>query len=119
MSNSEDVSTLLTNNFNLSLNQCPKENAKVEYMSKAPYASGVGCLMYISKVPLAQAVSQVCKFMSKPGKRHWENMDFKGLVHNGHVDKVHTSENAANMLIKLAIDDKFKHCLDLLHVSQC
>jgi hypothetical protein len=44
-------------------------------MSKVPYASVVGCLMYVmvcTRLDLAQVVSQVCKFMSKLGKHHWE-----------------------------------------------
>lgn len=35
------------------------------------------------------------------------------------LDKVHTSENAADMLTKIVTADKFKHCLDLLHISRC
>jgi ATP-binding cassette subfamily B (MDR/TAP) protein 1 len=44
-------------------------------MSKVPYASVVGCLMYVmvcTRSDLAQAVSKICKFMSKLGKHHWE-----------------------------------------------
>lgn len=75
MSNAKIVSTPLANHFKLSLDQCPKTGAEAEYMSKVPYASAVGCLMYAmvcTRPDLAQAVSQVCKFMSKPGKQHWE-----------------------------------------------
>ena len=32
--------------------------------------------------------------------------------------KVHTSENAADMLIKAVITDKFNHCLDLLNIVE-
>lgn len=42
-------------------------------MSKIPYVSAVGCLMYdmVCTIPdLAQTISQVCNFMSKPGKQH-------------------------------------------------
>ena len=35
------------------------------------------------------------------------------------LQKVHTSENATDMLTKPVTSDKFKHCLDLLHISQC
>lgn len=35
------------------------------------------------------------------------------------LQKVHTSENAADMLTKPVTSDKFKHCLNLLHISQC
>ncbi|CAJ2663689.1 unnamed protein product [Trifolium pratense] len=75
MSNSKAVSTPLANHFKLTLDQCPKSDSEIEYMSKVPYASAVGCLMYAmvcTRPDLAQAVSQVCKFMSKPGKHHWE-----------------------------------------------
>jgi len=44
-------------------------------MSKVPYANIVGCLIYVmvcTKSDLAHVVSQVCKFMSNPGKQHWE-----------------------------------------------
>ena len=33
------------------------------------------------------------------------------------LKKVHTSENAANMLMKPVTTAKFKHCLDLVNVS--
>ena len=33
------------------------------------------------------------------------------------LEKVHTSENAADMLTKPVITTKFKHCLDLVNVS--
>ena len=75
MSRSKPVSTPLANHFKLSLEHCPKTEAEQQAMSKIPYASAVGCLMYAmvcTRPDLAQAVSQVCKFMSKPGKQHWE-----------------------------------------------
>ncbi|KAL1194905.1 Retrovirus-related Pol polyprotein from transposon TNT 1-94 [Cardamine amara subsp. amara] len=44
-------------------------------MAQVPYASAVGCLMYAmvcTRPDLAQAVSQVNKYMSNPGRQHWE-----------------------------------------------
>ena len=35
------------------------------------------------------------------------------------LEKIHTSENAADMLMKPITADKFKHCLDLTNVSKC
>lgn len=35
------------------------------------------------------------------------------------LQKVHTSENAIDKLTKSVTSDKFKHFLDLLHISQC
>ena len=34
------------------------------------------------------------------------------------LEKVHTSENAADMLTKPVTADKFKHCLDLVNISR-
>ena len=34
-------------------------------------------------------------------------------------EKIHTSENAVDMLTKPVTADKFKHCLDLINVSRC
>ena len=44
-------------------------------MSKVPYASAIGNLMYIMvciRPDIAHAVKVVSKFMSSPGKQHWE-----------------------------------------------
>ncbi|GMI66617.1 hypothetical protein HRI_000331000 [Hibiscus trionum] len=75
MSNAKPVSTPLANHFKLSLEQCPKTNKEIEEMAKVPYARAVGCLMYamVCICPdLAHVVGQVCKYMSKPGRSHWE-----------------------------------------------
>jgi len=44
-------------------------------MSRVPYASAVGSLMYAmvcTRTDLAYAVSTVSRFMSNPGKQHYE-----------------------------------------------
>ena len=43
------------------------------------------------------------------------------LIGSGDLDlqKVHTSENAADMLTKAITADKFKHYLNLINVSRC
>ena len=33
--------------------------------------------------------------------------------------KIHTYENAADMLTKPGTTEKFKHCLDLINISRC
>ena len=35
------------------------------------------------------------------------------------LEKIHTSENAADMLTKPVTTEKFKHCLDLINISSC
>ena len=44
-------------------------------MSKVPYASSIGSLMYAmvcTRPDIAHAMGVVSRFMSKPGKQHWE-----------------------------------------------
>ena len=44
-------------------------------MSKVPYASAIGSLMYVmvcTRPDIAHAMGVVSRFMSKPGKQHWE-----------------------------------------------
>ena len=72
MSNAKLVSIPLAKHFKLSIDQCPKTNVEVEYMSKVPYARAVGCLMYVMvyTIPdLTHATSQVCKFLFSPRKQ--------------------------------------------------
>ncbi|KAE8719481.1 putative ribonuclease H protein [Hibiscus syriacus] len=93
MSSAKLVSTPLANHFKLSSEQFPKTNKEAEYMEKVPYSNDVGCLMYamVCTCPdLAHVVSQVCKYMSKPGKQHWEVVKWifrylKGTVGHGIV----------------------------------
>lgn len=43
-------------------------------MARVPYSSVVGCLMYgmvCTRPDLGQVVSQVSKYMSNPGRAHW------------------------------------------------
>ena len=75
MKNAKSVSTPLAHHFKLSSTQCPKTDDEIQEMSKVPYASAVGCLMYAmvcTRPDLAQAVSMVSKFLSNPGRPHWD-----------------------------------------------
>lgn len=61
--------------FKLSLDHFPKTNAEAGHMSKVPYVDFIGGLMYdmvFIRPYLAQIISQVFKFMSKPSKCHCE-----------------------------------------------
>ncbi|KAE8712607.1 hypothetical protein F3Y22_tig00110239pilonHSYRG00035 [Hibiscus syriacus] len=82
------MSTLLANHFKLSSEQCPKTYKETEDMEKVPYSNVVGCLMYAmvcTRPDLAHVVSQVCKYMSKPGKQHWEAVNWIFTVRHGIV----------------------------------
>jgi len=69
--------TPLGSHLNLSKKQCPKTDEERRYMSKVPYASAVGSLMYAmvcTRPDIAHAVGVVSRYMSKPGKEHWEGV---------------------------------------------
>ncbi|RVW17459.1 hypothetical protein CK203_085499 [Vitis vinifera] len=48
-----------------------------------------------------------------------ESLWLTSLVKELGINKVHTSENAADMLTKPVTTEKFKHCLNLINVSNC
>jgi len=75
MAEARSVTSPLTGHFKLSSKQYPKSPVEEEEMSRVPYASAVGSLMYVmicTRPDLAYAVSTVSRFMSNPGKQHWE-----------------------------------------------
>ena len=48
-------------------------------MSKFPYSSVVGSLMYVmvcSRPDLSYAMSLVSRYMSNPGKEHWKTVQW-------------------------------------------
>ena len=75
MDNVKPVSTPLGNHFKLSKDQSPKTELECRYMDKIPYASAIGSLMYAmvcTRPDIAHAVGVVSRYMSNPGKQHWE-----------------------------------------------
>ena len=73
MENAKLVSTPLANHFRLSTSQCLKTIEETEDISKVPFASAVGCLMYAmvcTRPDLAHVVSVVSKYMANSGKQH-------------------------------------------------
>lgn len=70
-------STPLGSHLNLSKDQSPKTDEERKYMSKVLYASAVGSLMYdmvCTRPDIAHAVGVVSRYMSDPGKEHWEGV---------------------------------------------
>lgn len=75
MSKAKPVLTPLAQHFKPSLKQVPEDEDEVAYMEKVPYSSVVGIIMYpmvCSRLDLAYSLSVVSRFMSNPGKQHWE-----------------------------------------------
>ena len=73
--NAKPVSTPFAIHFRLSKDMCPKTQDEIDHMSKIPYASAVGSLMYAmvwTRPDIAHAVGVVSRFMENPGKEHWQ-----------------------------------------------
>jgi hypothetical protein len=74
MHDSKPISTPIAPHFKLSSSQSPNTDSEFEYMSKVSYSSAVGSLMYAmicSRPDLSYAMSLVSRYMSNPGKEHW------------------------------------------------
>ena len=59
--------------FKLSKEQSPKTEEERDHMSKVPYASAIGSLMYAmvcTRLDIAHAVGVVSKFKCRPEKQH-------------------------------------------------
>ncbi|MCF8701909.1 Ty1/Copia family ribonuclease HI [Corynebacterium sp. MC-10] len=74
MDKAKAVSCPLANHFKLNSSMCPSTDKEKEEMVRIPYASAVGCLMYVmvcTRPDIAHSVGVVSRFLSNPGKEHW------------------------------------------------
>ena len=58
----------------LSKKDCPSTKEQREYMSKVPYASAIGSIMYAmlcTRVDVAHALSVTSRFQQDLGESHW------------------------------------------------
>ncbi|MCO5563394.1 hypothetical protein L7F22_017035 [Adiantum nelumboides] len=77
----KSTNTPLAPYVKLSKADCPKSDTKKAQMAKVPYASTCGSLMYAmvaTRPDIAFAVGVISRFMSNPGKKHWEAV--KGVL---------------------------------------
>ncbi|KAK8931242.1 hypothetical protein KSP39_PZI016333 [Platanthera zijinensis] len=75
LNDAKAVSTPLASHFQLSKEQAPKSGEERKFMERVPYASVVGSLMHAmvsTRLDIAHVVGVVSRFMSNPGKHHWE-----------------------------------------------
>uniref|UniRef100_A0A2N9ECD3 thiamine diphosphokinase n=1 Tax=Fagus sylvatica TaxID=28930 RepID=A0A2N9ECD3_FAGSY len=97
MDEAKPISTPLASHFRLTKDQSPKTEQEQAYMSKVPYASAIGSLMYAmvcTRPDIAYAVGVVSRYMSNPRKQHWEAVKwilrYKPDVIKGDMDSVRT-----------------------------
>ena len=120
MSNSKVVKSPIAQQFKKSVDQMTNSDADKEYMSHFPYANAVNSIMYAmicTRPDLAYAVSMVSRFISNPGKEHWQELKQilryikgttkKDLVYSGARNKC----NDHNM-VKGFVDSDFACCID-------
>ena len=65
----------------LCLNDCPKIDVEKAKMEKVSYSSTIGSLMYAmisTRLAIAFELAVVSRYMSNPGKKHWEAV--KGIM---------------------------------------
>jgi hypothetical protein len=75
MKDAKFVSTHLATKFKLSKEFCPQNEKEKEDMSKVPYSSAVGSIMYLmvcTRRDIAHTISVVSRYLLCPGKMHWE-----------------------------------------------
>ena len=74
MQDCKPISTPLPTNFKLSSSMSPSSEEETMEMSRVPYASAVGSLMFAmicTRPDIAQAVGVVSRYMANPGREHW------------------------------------------------
>ena len=110
MLDAKPVSTPLANHFRLSSSQCPRNEEEIENMSKIPYASAVGCLMYVmvcTRPDLAHAVSTVSRYMANPGREHWNAVKwiFRYLKGTTEHEILFSRQSGTNSVVRY-VDDR-------------
>jgi len=77
MEKAKAVSTPLGTHFKWSCKKSPPTQEEKKDMDRVPYASAVGSLMYVmvcTRRDLAHAVGSVSRFLSNPGREHWNDV---------------------------------------------
>jgi hypothetical protein len=74
MLDAKPVSTPLANHFRLFGSQCLKNEEEIENMSKVPYTSAMGCLMYAMVCTRPNLTHTMNIISTNPGKEHWNAM---------------------------------------------
>ena len=77
MRKAKTISSPLAGHFKLTSKQCPTSEKENEEMSKVPYSSVVGSLMYVmvcTRLDIAHAVGFVSLFLFNLGKEHWADV---------------------------------------------
>lgn len=83
MHKAKPVTSSHASHFKLISQQCPSIKKEIEEMNKVTYASTVGslmCAMVCTRPAIAHLVGLVSRFLSNPGKQHWEAVKMNSMV---------------------------------------
>ena len=75
MCDAKSVRTPLASHSRLSKDQSPKTEEEKDFMAKVPYVIAIGSQMYAmtcTRPDISQVVGVMSRYMSNPGKPHWE-----------------------------------------------
>ncbi|OAE35676.1 hypothetical protein AXG93_1154s1300 [Marchantia polymorpha subsp. ruderalis] len=105
ISSTKPIDTPMASNCKLEMYSVQTEEEK-EYMSRVPYASVVGSLMYAmvcTRPNLAFTVSVVSRYMVNPGKEHWQPVKriFKYLRDSDYVGDVDSRRSMTSYVFTL------------------
>ncbi|GKA86888.1 retrovirus-related pol polyprotein from transposon TNT 1-94 [Tanacetum coccineum] len=105
----------LGDHFKLSKKQAPKMEASRRRMAKVPYDSAVGSVMYTmvcTRPDIAHAVGVISRFMSNPGREHWEAVKWLLRYLKG-TSKATLCFNRKEVILEGFSDSDYGGCLDL------
>ncbi|KAE8725329.1 hypothetical protein F3Y22_tig00008957pilonHSYRG00078 [Hibiscus syriacus] len=108
------ISTPLPINFKLSSSMSPSSEEERMKMSRVPYASAVGSLMFAmicTRPDIAQAVGVVSRYMTNPGKEHWNTVK-RILRYIKGTSNVALCYGGSNLLINGYVDSDYAGDLD-------
>ncbi|KAE8680647.1 hypothetical protein F3Y22_tig00111372pilonHSYRG00031 [Hibiscus syriacus] len=109
MQDCKPISTPLPINFKLSSSMSPSSEEERMKMSRVPYASTVGSLMFAmicTRPDIAQAVGVVSRYMANPGKEHW-NIVKRILRYIKGTSNIALCYRGSNLLINGYVDSDY------------
>ena len=114
MQSGRSVSTPLPAYLKLSKDDCPKSVEDKAAMAKVPYASACGSLMYAmvaTRPDIAYAVGVVSRYMSNPGKKHWDAVKSILRYLSGTADR-QLCYGRGELSIQGYVDSDYAGCVD-------
>ncbi|KAJ0844964.1 putative RNA-directed DNA polymerase [Helianthus annuus] len=112
MNDSKAVITPLAMHFKLSSLDSPQTDEDKGKMVNIPYANAVGSLMYLmicTRPDISYAVSVVSRYLSNPGRQHWEGVKWILRYLNGTRDLgiVYGNFDDQDAIVKGYVDSDF------------